>query len=248
MVLRKLKDRERNDVMSVFANQFKEFRSDKMQLLFYIIWAVVTFAWPLISSMGFGEPENWDYPRQIAPALGILVAGGAALFIFAQVVAGHRENGYLSKANPISYFLGVGGFYAVLNMIMAVCIALVGELSGRSMVNYVLLILLATICANLVGAIIGILSKDQKTALLISYPIGLMLVFLFKFRNGVPAVQIINPIRPFISWFYMERINFMLMEVHTGDFLVDVFVVLGNVTVLAIVVAVLYNVKGIKSV
>jgi hypothetical protein len=225
--------------LAVFGNQFKEFRSDKMQLIFFFVWAVVTFAWPLISSMGFGEPDNWDYPRQIAPALGIAVAGGAMLLIFAPVVARHKENGYLLKTKPVSYFLGIGGFYAVLNMIMAVYIALVGALSGLAIVNYMLLLLLATICAMLIGAIIGILSKDDKTALYTSYPLGFAFVMLFKFRNGVPAFQMINPIRPFINWFYMERINYMLIEVLTGFNISDILVLLANIFVLSIAIVVL---------
>ena len=229
------------DVAVVFRNQFNKFRANKFQMIFFLVWAVVTLLWPLISSLGLGEPDNWDYPRQIAPALGLIIAGGLTILIFASETAEQRENGSLARAKLASYFLGVGGFYVVLSMIMAVFIALVGTLSGLALVNYMLIILLAIICAFLIGSIIGVLSKTTQMALTISYPIGLALALLFKFRNGVPAFQMINPIRPYINWFYMERINKMLIEVHTGNFISDILVILGNIAVLAIIFAVLYK-------
>jgi len=96
----------------------------------------------------------------------------------------------------------------------------------------------------LIGAIIAVLAVDSKTALMASYPFALVFVLVFKYRNGVPAFQMANPIRPFISWFYMERVNHMLVEVHTGDFLIDALVVLGNIAVLVVVVAILHKVKN----
>ena len=230
--------------VEVFSKLFNEFRKDKIQLIFFFVWAVVTLAWPTISGMGFGEPDNWDYPRQIAPALGIVVAGGAMTVIFALVIAKHRENGDWSKVGHLPYFLGIGSFYGVLSIIMAIYTALVGTLSGRALVNYLLIILLATICAMLIGTIIGLLSKDSKTALTASYPVGLALVLLFKFRNGVPAFQMINPIRPFIDWFYMERANYMLVEVRIGDFAIDVLFMLGNIAVLLILLVVICKIKS----
>jgi len=223
------------NAVAVFRNQFKEFIRDKFQLLFFIIWALVTVAWPVISDLGFGESDNWDYPRQIAPALGVAVAGGFTIWIFASVVAKHRANGYLSSVKLTSYLLGVSGFYITLSMVMAVFIALVGLLSGLALVNYMLIILLVVICTMLLGAIIGVLSKNKDTALGVSYPLGIVLLGLIKARNGVYALQILDPIRPYIRWLYAERINNMLIEVHTGNFMSDVYVVLGNIAVLAII-------------
>lgn len=232
------------NISTIFSNHFYEFRKDKIQLIFFVAWTVVTLAWSILNGMGLSGAEYWEYPRQVAPVLGIVIAGGPMIVIFALVFAKHRENGYVSSVKPISYFLGVGAFYAILNMIMAVYIALVGAISGLAIVNFIILVLLATICAMLIGAIIAVLAVDSKTALMASYPFALVFVLVFKYRNGVPAFQMANPIRPFISWFYMERVNHMLVEVHTGDFLIDALVVLGNIAVLVVVVAILHKVKN----
>jgi len=231
------------NTLSVFKNQFNAFRPDKFQLLFYLVWAIVTILWPLISGLGFGEAEYWDYPRQIAPALGLIVAGGLTIWIFASTVTKHAENGDLFRVKLSAYLLGVGGFYLVLNVMMAIFIALVGTLAGFALVNYVLILALTTICTMFIGAIIGILSHNSKMALQISYPIGLVFVMLFKFRNGIPAFQMINPIRSYINWFYMERVNHMLVDVYTGLMISDVMVLLGNIIVLGLIFVVLFKFK-----
>jgi len=40
--------------------------------------------------------------------------------------------------------------------------------------------------------------------------------------------------------------NSMLFEVHTGNFIVDTYFMLGNIAVLAVVFAVLFKLKGTK--
>jgi len=235
------------DAVAVFRNQFNEFRKDKVLLLFFFLWLVMVLALPAISEMGFGEPDNWDYPSQIALGAGVMVAGGYMIGFLSPIIAKHRKEGHLSRVKLISYLLGVGGFFVVLCMGVALFIAWVGELRGHALANYMLIMLLAITCSILIAAIIGILSKTSKITLRISVPIGVAIGMLLKVRNGVPALQIIEPIRPFINWFYTERINNMLIEVHTGNFMGDIYVVLGNIAFLTIVFTALCKMKRVKS-
>jgi hypothetical protein len=109
-----------------------------------------------------------------------------------------------------------------------------------------LVVLLTFICSALVGAIIGLLSKNEKMAEKIAFPLALAIALFAKYRNGVPAFPL-EEIRPHITWLYTERFNFMMLEIHTGDFITGIFIMLGNIAVLAVVFAVLFKIKGVKS-
>ena len=207
----------------------------KILWLLVAIAPIAAFIFPRILELGTGGAEYWDYPNQVAPVVGVLVISATTIIIFALIVAKHYKN--------TPYLLRVGGFYLLLTMTSAVLIALAGQLGGSAFANFMLIALLTFVCSALVGAIIGLLSKNEKTALKIVYPLAVVIILAFKYRNTVPALQLINPIRPFISWLYLERMNNMLFEVHTGNFIVDVYFMLGNIAVLIVVFTILFKLQ-----
>ena len=231
----------KRNTIAVFKNQFNEFKSSKIQWLLVLIAPLVAFVFPRVLALEVTAGiEYWDYPNQVAPVVGVLVTSAISLCIFALTVAGHRKNGYLSDTKLIPYLLGVGGFYLILTMVGAVFVALAGQLGGFTFANFMLITLLTFICSALIGAIIGILSKSKQMAFQIVYPLSAVIILVFKYRNGVPAIPL-EQIRPHINWLYLERMNNMLFEVHTGNFIVDVYFMLGNIVVLTVVLTILYN-------
>jgi len=232
------------DIKAVFINQIAELKTNKIQMIFFVAWIVITIAFPLILGAGFGAPEYWSYPRQAAPSVGVAVAGGFIVLLFSVIVANHNDKCFLRKINPVSYALGMALFYGVIIVIMAIFGAIIGTLTGMAMLNYTMILLVSMLCAMFIGGIIGLFSKNIDRALMIGIPIGAILGGIFiKARDGVYAFSLIDPIRPFIRWFYAERINNMLIEVRSGDFMLDVAVMLLNVIVLAALFILIYKVK-----
>ena len=77
------------DIKVVFTSQIAELRTNKIQMIFFAAWIALTIAFPLILGAGFGAPEYWSYPEQVAPSLGVAIAGGFIILLFSTTVANH---------------------------------------------------------------------------------------------------------------------------------------------------------------
>lgn len=229
------------NTIAVFKNQFNEFLADKEILLFFIMFPGLAFFQTRIADLDEGV-----YPYQIISMLAIMFASSMMIMILPQIIAEHRENGSLrfmvmSGIKPSSYLVGMGGFFLVLNFLVALFFAWLGEFTGMVLVNFLVTILLGVICAILVAGIIGILSKNRQKAIGIAMPLGMGLVFLPMFG------ELIKPIQPLMNLLYVERVGQMMMEIQTGGFMMDVVVILANIAVLGIIFGVLFKLKGLKS-
>ena len=232
------------DIKAVLSSQITELKTNKIQMIFFAAWIVITIAFPLILNSGLGAPEYWSYPRQAAPAVGVAVAGGFIVLLFSVITANHYDKGLLKSLTPVSYILGMALFYSVIIVIMAIFGAIIGTLTGVAMLNYTMILLVSMLCAMFIGGIIGLLSRSIDRALMVGIPTGAILGGIFiKARDGVYAFSLIDQIRPFIRWFYAERINNMLIEVRSGDFMIDVAVMLINAIALAVLFILIYRVK-----
>jgi len=229
------------NTIAVFKNQFNEFISDKEQLMLYILFPGLAFFQVRMTDLDYGV-----YPYQIVSVVGSMMAGAIMIMALPALIAEHRENGSLrfmvmSGIKPTSYLLGVGGFFIVLNMLVAVFLAWLGEFNGTSLINFMLTMFLGFICSMLTAAIIGILSKNRQKALGIAMPVGFALAFLPMFAESLEAIQ------PIMNLLYVGRLSSMMESVSTGSFMTDLYVILANIAVLTMIFVGLFKIKGMKS-
>jgi len=229
------------NTIAIFKNQFNEFAADKEQLMLFVLFPGLAFFQARIMDLDEGV-----YPYQIVIGIAGMFATAVMIMLIPPIIAEHRENGSLrfmvmSGIKPLSYLFGIGGFFVVVNMLVGLFFAWLGEFSGVALVNFLLTILLGVICSILIGAIIGIISKNRQKAMGFSMPIGMGLAFLPMFAQQLESIQ------PVMNLLYLDRISNMMMAVGTGDFMMDLYVVLANIGVLTLVFAGLFKLKGMKS-
>lgn len=229
------------NTIAVFKNQINELLADKEQLLIFIIFPVLGFF-----QTRMVELDEGVYPYQIVLAVASMFASSVMIMALPQIIAEHRENGSLrfmvmSGIKPTSYLVGVGGFFLVLNILVAGFFAWLGELQGEALWRFLLAFLLAVTCAILVGMVLGVLSKNRQKAISLAMPIGMGIMLLPMF------VEIIEPLQPVLEILYIDRVANMMQEIKTGIPLTDMYVVLVNIAVLLLVFAVLFKKKGMKA-
>jgi len=229
------------NTIAVFKNQINEFRADKEQMLMFVLFPLMAFVQTRVMDMDYGV-----YPYQIVTGVAGMFASAILIMLLPQIIAEHRENGSLrfmvmSGIKPGSYLLGIGGFFVILCMAVALFLGWLGEFSGAALVNFLLIMLLGVICSALVAAIVGIVSKNRQKASGIAMPLGFAIALLPMFA------EMIEPLQPILDLLFIERINHMMLGVHTGDFLPDLYVVLANMVVLAVAFSVLFKIKGMKA-
>lgn len=229
------------NTIAVFKNQFNEFMADKEQLILFILFPALAFFQTRIVDLDYGMS-----PSQIVKGMASLFASVVMIMILPPIIAEHRENGSLrfmvmSGIKPFSYLLGIGSFFMVINMLVAGFFVWLGEFRGSALINFMLTMFLAVSCSILIGSIIGIVSKNRQKAVSFSIPIGMGLVMLPMFGEVLESIQ------PLLNILYLERINNMMLEVQTGAFMTDLFVVLVNIAMLVLIFAGIFKSKGLKS-
>ena len=232
--------------VAIFKNQMKEFKSDWSQWYIFGMFLLGGMLLPFAIDSGLIESDYfvYGYGREITLGVGVMFACGIGILILPAMVANHRSNSYLSNHSMATYLIGIGGFYLSLIMVVGAFFAWRGGLSGLAFGNFLLLILLGAMCSMLVGSMIGFLVKNAKIASMIAIPLGVVVLLFSKFRNGVPAFQGAEALRPILDLFYMNRLNYMLMEREMDIFRDNMLVVLVNIVVLSVLLAVLSKVKG----
>jgi len=229
------------NTIAVFKNQVQEFKADKEQLIIFILFPAMAFF-----QTRMVELDDGVYPYQIVTAVAGMFVSSIVIMVLPQIIAEHRENGSLrfmvmSGIKPTSYLLGLGGFFLVICMAVALFMAWLGEFTGPVLVNFLLVMLVGLICSTLLAAIIGIVSKNRQKAMGVAMPLGFMIAFLPM------LAEMLEPLQSILDLLFVERINHMMIAIHTGDFLADLYVVLGNIAVLTALFAVLFKWKGLKA-
>lgn len=124
------------NTIAVFKNQFNEFMADKEQLIVFILFPALAFFQTRIVDLDYGVS-----PSQIVKGMASIFASVVMIMILPPIIAEHRENGSLrfmvmSGIKPISYLMGIGGFFMVINMLVAWFFVWLGEFRGSALINF----------------------------------------------------------------------------------------------------------------
>ena len=229
-----------NNTIAVFKNQINEFLADKEQLLMYAIFPLLALLQTRVMDLDYGV-----YPYQIISVFGAMFTASVMIMLLPAVIAEHRENGSLrfmvmSGIKPGSYLLGIGGFFLLMNMLVALFFAWLGEFTGSALGRFLLTMFLAFVCSTLVAAIIGILSKNRQKAMGLSLPIGMGVAFLPMFAGSI------EPLHAIMDILYIGRINNMMVNVTNQVYYTDLLVVLANIIALLVIFVILFKKKGMN--
>lgn len=139
----------------------------------------------------------------------------------------------MSNVKPYEYLLGVGSYVWLLCMIGSLVMGIGGGYEKEALVYFMMVMAIGMLMSTLMGAAIGVLSKNQMSATSISVPIMLVVAFL-------PMLSMFNEKIGSVSRFvYSQQINNLMAKL--GDFNVDA----ENIWVMAINVVVIISVFGV---
>jgi ABC-2 type transport system permease protein len=150
----------------------------------------------------------------------------------------------MAGVKPAPYLLGVGGVLYLISLLTSVAFALVGSYGGLDFLIFVTAMMSGIAGSIVLGATIGILTKNQQAATALSMPAALIIGFgplLAQFNEGIA-----NALR----FLYTQQLNVVadrLNGLAVNTPLWQSFVIMwGNVAVLGILFAIVYAKKGIK--
>jgi len=227
-------------VKAIFAKQLRDIFKNRMVLIQFIVFPLVAFVFTEMVAK-----PNADIPDSMFVAMFAgIYAGMSVLSTTANFIAEDRERKSLrflvmAGVKPYQYLLGIGGVMMAASLVVSVVFGLMGGFGGADFVRFAAVVLLGSAASTLLGATVGIISKNQQSAAAMAMPIGMILGFtpmLAQFSGTVQKV---------FGVFYTMQVNTLVNDFSAG-FTKPFLIILANIAVFAALFVLAYRKKGLR--
>lgn len=166
-----------NGISTVFLKQVKETLKNKAILIQFVMFPLLAVIMENSISID-GMPEHF-----FAKLFAVMFVGMAPLTCMSAVISEEKEKNTLrvlmmSNVKPVQYLLGIGSYIWLMCMAGAAVFAALGEYKGADTARFMLVMAVGMIISMLVGAVIGIVSKNQMSATSVTIPVMMIFSFL----------------------------------------------------------------------
>jgi ABC-2 type transport system permease protein len=226
---------------AIFVKQTKDVLKNPMILVEFIIFPAVAFIMTEMVVKSNPDIPNNMFVMMMAP----IFAGMALITAMAGAIAEDVERKSLrflmmAGVKPHEYLLGTGGFNLLAGAVVSVVFALIGDFTALEFVKFLGIMILSVIASILLGASIGMLSKNQQAATALGVPVSMILGFtpmIAQFNETVEKVANI---------LYTQQLNVIVND-FSANFTKAMLVIGGNMAVLLILFVLAYRKKGLSS-
>ena len=228
-------------IKSIFTKQLRDLFKNLIVLIQFIVFPIVAFIFTEIVAKPNADLQNSMFVTMFAG----IFAGMSTLTAVSGIIAEDREHKSLrflimAGVKPHQYLLGICGVIMAASLVVSIVFGLMGGFTGVDFIILIVALMLGAIASSLLGAAIGIVSKNQQAATAMAMPIGMILGF-------TPMLAIFNDtIKDVFSIFYTMQVNALVND-FSADLTKPILIILANVAVFAILFALAYNKKGLRS-
>lgn len=225
---------------TIIGKQLKDTLKNKEVLIQFMMFPLLGIVMVNVIKVE-GMPENF-----FATLFASMYVGMAPLVSIAALIAEEKEKNTLrvlmmADVTPCQYLLGVGGYVFVACMLGgAVFCGLLENVTPFQRFLFLLVMAAGIIASIVVGAAIGVGSRNQMAATSVTVPA--MMVFSF-----LPMLSMFNDkIEKIARFTYTEQIRALVGRLGSGgDWGWNVFVILANTVVFGAIFYVLYKKQGL---
>lgn len=214
-------------VNAIWKKQVKDTLKNKEVLIQFLLFPVLT----LIMSNAIhipGMPENFFVTMFAA-----MFVGMAPLTAMAAILAEEKEKNTLrvllmSNVKASEYLVGTGSYVLIICLLGALVFGLTGKYQGMELAEFMMIMGIGILASMLIGAAIGIWSRNQMAATSLTVPV--MMIFAF-----LPMISMFNESVGKISRFtYSQQVSNLLAGIgEQGMSGESIAVIGGNVLVVA---------------
>ena len=228
------------NIDAVFLKQLKETFKNKtilIQFLMMPILAVVMENTITLDDM----PEHF-----FVKMFSVMFVGMAPLTCMSAIISEEKEKNTLrvlmmSNVKPFQYLVGVGFYVWLMCMAGAAVFAVCGGYEGMDFCVFMLIMSVGILLSSLIGAVIGVFSKNQMAATSVTVPV--MMVFSF-----LPMLSMFNEsIKNIARITYSQQMSILINGIGTVDIKAESVVVIAlNFVIMAALFAAAFKKKGLE--
>ena len=227
-------------ISAIFMKQMRDMVKNRAVLIEIIVFPVLAF----ILTELVAKPDETIPNSMFIIMFASIFTGMILLMRSAGTIAEDREHKSLrflvmAGVRPYEYLLGSGGTILVTGAVVSAVFGILGGFSSIEFKIFMAVMMLGTVASMLLGAVIGILSKNQQAASGLGMPIAMILGFS-------PMISMFNETaKRIFGVFYtlqMDRVVNDFSADHTAPFLI----ILANIAVLLALFVLAYRRKGLR--
>lgn len=228
------------NICAVFLKQINETFKNKTILTQFVLF-------PAFALIMENAIKLQDMPEHFFVKLfSVMFVGMAPLTCMSSILSEEKEKNTLrallmSNVKPVQYLLGVGSYLWLMCMAGSVVFALCGQYRGKELVAFLLIMAAGILLSILVGAAIGVFSRNQMTATSITIPV--MMVFSF-----LPMIATFNEkIAKLAKITYSQQISMLINNINDVTIEMENFVILlANMLVAIVLFLLAFYRKGLE--
>lgn len=225
--------------MAVFKKQIKDTFKNKTVLIQFLLF-------PILALIMENSISSQEIPKGYFVILfSTMYIGMAPMTSMAAIISEEKEKNTLrvlmmANVKPTEYLIGVGSYIFIACTLGAVAFGLIGGYEGYGLLRFILSMMAGIIASSLVGAIVGMFSKNQISATSISIPT--MVVFSF-----LPMISMFNStIEKASKILFTQQISYLVNDISVTNFTTDKFAIISaNMIIFIVVFIYAYKKKGL---
>ncbi len=229
------------EITAVFLRQINDTLKNKTVLIQFLMFPVLTLMMENTIKID-GMPEHF-----FAKLFAVMFVGMAPLTCMASIISEEKEKNTLrvlvmSNVKPFQYLLGISLYVWLMCMIGAIIFALSSGLNTIDFLLFVVFLALGIIVSEIIGAIIGIICRNQMAATSVTVPVMIALSFL-------PMLSLFNnTIKSIAKYTYSQQISLLINEIsNRQNYLEGIIVVLVNLTIFIAIFFFAFRKKGLDT-
>lgn len=224
-----------NHIRAILWKQFKDTVKNKTVLIQFIMFPCMTIIMENVINIQ-GMPEHF-----FAGLFAVMYIGMAPLTSIAAVMSEEKEKNTLRvlqmcNVTAFEYLIGNAIYIVSVCMTGSLVIGLAGRYTGSALFYFLLISFLGHNISMLLGAMIGLISKNQMAATSVSIPV--MMIFSF-----LPMLSMFNEtIKNIAKYIYSEQLSILinsLDRIHINA--ENVMILLCNIGIIAVLFLVAYR-------
>ena len=165
------------NISVIFLKQLKDTLKNKAILIQFVMF-------PIMAVIMENTVKFEDMPEKFFVKLfSVMFVGMAPLTCISAIISEEKEKNTLrtlmmSNVKPLEYLCGIGSYVWLMCMAGTAVFAVCGGFTGESLVKFVAVMAAGVILSELIGGVIGILSKNQMSATSVTVPVMMIFSFL----------------------------------------------------------------------
>ena len=228
-------------IKAIFTKQAKDMFKNPAVLIMFIIFPAVAFIMTVFVTI----PENdLASENMFVTMMAAIFAGMGLITAVAGAIAEDIEQKSLrfliiAGVKPHQYLLGIGGFFLLAATVTALIFNLIGGFTGMDGLKFLTVMITGTAASILLGATIGMWSKNAQAAGGLATPIAVIIGFTPMIANFNETVE------KFAGILYTQQINVIVNDFST-DMKQPLLVIAANMAVFVGLFVAAYKKKGLR--